>query len=696
MQYKFWGLPFVLLLLCVFMLMPAPAFAQVSLIIDGEEITSEPVLLVDGRTMVPLRVVSEELGASVNWIGDLKKIELVNGTKTADMRIGDHLASYDQEQGVYEVIDVAPQLIGTGMEAKTYVPLRLVSNALGVAIDWDGDQKQVLVDSSSPATVVPYFQFGFSGVDFGEKIEGRRSLRLVDADEYIGKATQVRFLLLDPATHKGVVVAAGTDLDAAYLWLPDPLVTGEKLLVAGLYDADGNYIAGMTKQVNMAPVPSVEIQGLSQGSVITGSTELSVKLNCLASYVKYQFTNETTGKNWLTDKVDPYGTYTFTPDTADNGDTLVTAIAYNQDDEGVLSEPVSIQVSATRYLTLAGVSANQTIEGPVKLVAKRNFSVSKTQYVMLDLDTGKETILKELGYGSYTWNVSPGMSGNVELFVRVYDVNEKPVEGKHIPVVLAGKPNVTLSGVGPDAVVSSDVELKLSSNVELINPTFRMTKIGSDSTYDYAVNSEGVWTLNPDNYRDGSWSVYAYGTYEGKTIKSDVVSFKIYNGTTYSSKPLVPKSEFLGVVTDLAIDSRNKTGMSASLQVAQAILETGWGQYIPVDKYNGKFSYNLFGIKGSAVGGSVVSNTWEEYNGVSFRTDANFRAYYNVEQSWADHKRILLELSRYQIYRDVMYNPVLGAYAVRRAGYATDSLYPQKLINIIEQYDLWSLDEVGI
>jgi flagellum-specific peptidoglycan hydrolase FlgJ len=67
-----------------------------------------------------------------------------------------------------------------------------------------------------------------------------------------------------------------------------------------------------------------------------------------------------------------------------------------------------------------------------------------------------------------------------------------------------------------------------------------------------------------------------------------------------------------------------------------------------------------------------------------------------VEQSWADHKRILLELSRYQIYRDVMYNPVLGAYAVRRAGYATDSRYPQKLINIINEYDLWSLDEIGI
>lgn len=696
MRYKFWGLSFFLMLLCLFTITPLAAFAQVSLIIDGEEISSEPVLLVDGRTMVPLRVVSEELGATVNWIGELKKIEIVNGSKTAEMRIGDHLASYDQEQGSYEAIDVAPLLVGEGMEAKTYVPLRLVSNALGVAIDWDGDKKEVLVDSSSPATVVPYFNFGFSGVDFAEKIEGERSLRLIDADEYIGKATQVRYLLLDKVTHKGLIVASGTDLDAEYTWLPDPMVTGEKLLVAGLYDQDGEYLAGMAKPVLMDPKPSVKLLGLAQGYIVTDSVDLSVELNCLASYVKYQFTNETTGKSWLTDKIDPYGTYRFAPEPEDNGEFLITAIAYNQKDEGVLSESVSVQVSTTRYLNLAGVKENQTIEGPVTLVAKRNFSVSKTQYVMYDLKTNKETILKELGYGSYTWNVGPGMDGNVELFVRVYDVKSNPIESERISVTLAGQPQVSFSGVGPDAVVGSDVELKITSNVELIKPSFKVTKIDSGSSYDYVASSDGIWTLNPENYRDGRWSVYAYGSYEGKTIKSEVVQFTIYNGTTYSSKPLVAKSEFLGVVTDLATESRDKTGMSASLQVAQAILETGWGQYIPVDKYNGKFSYNLFGIKGSATAGSVVSNTWEEYNGVSFRTDANFRAYYNVEQSWADHKRILLELSRYQIYRDVMYNPVLGAYAVRRAGYATDSQYPQKLINIIEQYDLWSLDEVGI
>ena len=115
-----------------------------------------------------------------------------------------------------------------------------------------------------------------------------------------------------------------------------------------------------------------------------------------------------------------------------------------------------------------------------------------------------------------------------------------------------------------------------------------------------------------------------------------------------------------------------------------------------MDKYSGKFSYNLFGIKGKATNGSVTSNTWEVYNGVSYRVDANFRAYNNIDESWQDHKRILLKLSRYKQFRDVMYDSTLGAWAIRRAGYATDPQYPIKLMNIIKKYNLNKLDEVSL
>ena len=136
--------------------------------------------------------------------------------------------------------------------------------------------------------------------------------------------------------------------------------------------------------------------------------------------------------------------------------------------------------------------------------------------------------------------------------------------------------------------------------------------------------------------------------------------------------------------------------MSAALQTAQAILETGWGQSVPVDKYSGKLSNNLFGIKQKGDEDFVISNTWEEYNGVTFRIDAKFRSYEDPRESWKDHKRLLLEASRYEIFREVMHDSTQGAWAIRRAGYATDSQYPIKLMDIIKRYNLQELDKTSI
>lgn len=69
-----------------------------------------------------------------------------------------------------------------------------------------------------------------------------------------------------------------------------------------------------------------------------------------------------------------------------------------------------------------------------------------------------------------------------------------------------------------------------------------------------------------------------------------------------------------------------------------------------MDKYSGKISYNLFGIKGKGPNGSVTYNTWEVYNGKTYYVDADFRAYNSVQESWTDHKSFLLNSDRYEPY----------------------------------------------
>ncbi|HMM69718.1 MAG TPA: exonuclease, partial [Gudongella oleilytica] len=69
-------------------------------------------------------------------------------------------------------------------------------------------------------------------------------------------------------------------------------------------------------------------------------------------------------------------------------------------------------------------------------------------------------------------------------------------------------------------------------------------------------------------------------------------------------------------------------------------------------------------------------------------------AYKDPKESWNDHKALLLNAERYQIFRDVMHDYISGAWAIRRAGYATDPQYPLKLIRLVNQYNLQELDRI--
>ena len=102
---------------------------------------------------------------------------------------------------------------------------------------------------------------------------------------------------------------------------------------------------------------------------------------------------------------------------------------------------------------------------------------------------------------------------------------------------------------------------------------------------------------------------------------------------------------FIAKVGALAAADMKHSGVLASLTVAQAILESGWGASALAKQANA-----LFGIKAdSRWSGRVYSaKTQECYDGVSFATvDALFRAYDSWEHSIADHSAFLLAGSRY-------------------------------------------------
>lgn len=125
-----------------------------------------------------------------------------------------------------------------------------------------------------------------------------------------------------------------------------------------------------------------------------------------------------------------------------------------------------------------------------------------------------------------------------------------------------------------------------------------------------------------------------------------------------------------------------RTKILASLTIAQAILESGWGTSALARKSN-----NLFGIKGKGAN----YKTFEYINGKRVDIVDSFKVYPDWETSVIDHSNLFLRLSRYQnLIGERDYKTACKK--VYEDGYATAPNYTEVLINIIEQYKLYQYD----
>ena len=151
----------------------------------------------------------------------------------------------------------------------------------------------------------------------------------------------------------------------------------------------------------------------------------------------------------------------------------------------------------------------------------------------------------------------------------------------------------------------------------------------------------------------------------------------------------VPKTgnTFLDKYGPAAIRSMQSTGVPASVTLAQAILESGWGRSGLTRK-----AFNFFGIKGTGPAGSLTVRTREVVNGRSIYINAAFKAYHNAAESFVDHGKMLRRLSRYAPAFRYRSDPAQFARELQKAGYATDPNYASSLINIIKQYGLARFD----
>lgn len=140
--------------------------------------------------------------------------------------------------------------------------------------------------------------------------------------------------------------------------------------------------------------------------------------------------------------------------------------------------------------------------------------------------------------------------------------------------------------------------------------------------------------------------------------------------------------EYIQTFSDIARREMQAYGIPASITLAQGLLESGFGQGELTRKTN-----NHFGIKCHTGWDGDYAHHDDDLRGECFRK------YNHPMYSFRDHSLFLTTRSRYASLFSLAPDDYRGwAHGLKKAGYATDRKYPQKLIGLIERYGLHRYD----
>ncbi len=144
--------------------------------------------------------------------------------------------------------------------------------------------------------------------------------------------------------------------------------------------------------------------------------------------------------------------------------------------------------------------------------------------------------------------------------------------------------------------------------------------------------------------------------------------------------------DFVSRLMPDASRAAEKLGIKPELLVAQAALETGWGERV-IKRTDGSSSFNLFGIKASGnwQGDSVRVATLEYRDGVMQKEKADFRAYGSFRESFDDYVEFVTSNSRYSSAVNHHGSSEKYIEALQQAGYATDPAYASKVLDIMQR-----------
>ena len=169
----------------------------------------------------------------------------------------------------------------------------------------------------------------------------------------------------------------------------------------------------------------------------------------------------------------------------------------------------------------------------------------------------------------------------------------------------------------------------------------------------------------------------------GKYIKCIAVGLVISINSTFGQE--LTRKEYIAKYSPLAVKQMHQYKIPASITLAQGILESNNGNSRLATKAN-----NHFGIKCHGWEGKKIFADDDKKNEC-------FRSYKNVLESFVDHSIFLNKYSRYKFLFDYPITDYKSwSKGLKKAGYATNEQYPELLIKIIEENNLYQYDSKRI
>ncbi|MCD8237897.1 MAG: hypothetical protein LUC92_00970 [Clostridiales bacterium] len=122
--------------------------SEIGVTVDGFDISfDQPPVVINGRTLVPLRAIFEALGAEVEWDAETKSIMAERNNIAVLLYIDSTAMTYGEIGGnaVTVQLDTAPTIIN----GRTLVPARAVAEAFGCSVSWDSVTKTVIINDNN-------------------------------------------------------------------------------------------------------------------------------------------------------------------------------------------------------------------------------------------------------------------------------------------------------------------------------------------------------------------------------------------------------------------------------------------------------------------------------------------------------------------------------------------------------------------